>query len=115
MKRSLIAELNAVFNDILIRSGAAGAVALNSGSIQTDSRLFQAKFNTGDWSGELQAFDIDADTGAIGASVWDAGEQVNCAELGHGAHDPVVEPGRRIAAIAFRWPAVPASPDRSPS
>ncbi len=60
---TLISELNAVFNDILIRSGAAGAVALNSGSIQTNSRLFQAKFNTGDWSGQLQAFPIDSSHG----------------------------------------------------
>ncbi len=107
---TLISELNAVFNDILIKSGAAGAVALNSGSIQTDSRLFQAKFNTGDWSGQLQAFEIDSATGAIGDSLWDAAVQVN---------DQNWDTDRKILsynpssdqAIAFRWPANPGAPE----
>lgn len=104
---SLVTELNTVFNDILIRSGAAGAVALNSGSIQTNSRVFQAKFNTGDWSGQLQAFPIDASTGAIGSPLWDAGARIN---LQHW------DTGRRILSwngsqgIAFRWPADPMAP-----
>ena len=107
---TLISELNAVFNDILERSGAAGAVALNSGSIQTDSRLFQAKFNTGDWSGQLQSFSINTTTGAIAAtSNWDAADTVNAQNW---------DTGRRILswnpvsdrAIAFRWPANPAAP-----
>ncbi len=105
----LVAKLNEVFNDILMKSGAAGAVALNSGSIQTDSRLFQAKFNTGDWSGELHAYDIDEDTGAISASVWDAGQKVTAQDWNTGrtilSWNPVSD-----RAIAFRWPAVPATP-----
>lgn len=106
---TLISELNTVFNDILIRSGAAGAVALNSGSIQTTSRLFQAKFNTGDWSGQLQAFPIDPTTGAIGAPLWDAGERVNLQNWDTGRTILSYNPssGR---AIAFRWPANPAAP-----
>jgi type IV pilus assembly protein PilY1 len=106
---TLVSELNTVFNDILIRSGAAGAVALNSGSIETTSRLYQAKFNTGDWSGQLQAFPIDSTTGEIGAAIWDAAVRVN---LQHW------DTGRKILsynptsgeAIAFRWPANPAAP-----
>ena len=107
---TLISELNAVFNDILERSGAAGAVALNSGSIQTDSRLFQAKFNTGDWSGQLQSFSINSTTGAIAAtSNWDAADTVNAQNWDTGrtilSYNPVSD-----QPIAFRWPANPASP-----
>jgi type IV pilus assembly protein PilY1 len=106
---TLTSELNRVFNDILVRSGAAGAVALNSGSIRTNSRIFQAKFNTGDWSGQLQAFPVNATTGAIGAAIWDAGVRVDLQNWDTGrtilAYNPSSEQG-----IAFRWPANPASP-----
>ncbi len=109
---TLTSELNTVFNDILIRSGAAGAVALNSGSIETDSRLFQAKFNTGDWSGQLQAFPIDSTTGAIGAALWDAGVRVNLQDWDTGRKILSYNPSSD-EAIAFRWPADPADPDDS--
>lgn len=106
---TLTTELNAVFNDILVRSGAAGAVALNSGSIQTNSRLFQAKFNTGDWSGQLQAFPIDNATGTIGAALWDAGVQVNAQNWNTGRKILSWNP-TSSRPIAFRWPANPAAP-----
>ena len=98
---TLTSELNAVFNDILIRSGAAGAVALNSGSIQTNSRLFQAKFNTGDWSGQIQAFPIDSVTGAIGAALWDGGAQINSQNWNTGRAIISLQPG------VESWRAVP--------
>jgi type IV pilus assembly protein PilY1 len=106
---TLTSELNTVFNDILVRSGAAGAVALNSGSIETGSRLFQAKFNTGDWSGQLQAFPIDATTGAIGAPLWDAAVRVNLQDWDTGRKILSYNPSSDNA-IAFRWPADPAAP-----
>ncbi|MEO8308869.1 MAG: PilC/PilY family type IV pilus protein [Pseudomonadota bacterium] len=106
---TLTSELNRVFNDILIRSGAAGAVALNSGSIQTNSRLFQAKFNTGDWSGQLQAFPINATTGAVGAAIWDGGAMINMQNWSTGrtiiTYNPVSTQG-----VPFRWPAVFSAP-----
>jgi type IV pilus assembly protein PilY1 len=106
---TLTSELNRVFNDILIRSGAAGAVALNSGSIQTNSRLFQAKFNTGDWSGQLQAFPINSTTGAIGAAIWDGGAMINAQDWSTGraiiTYNPVSARG-----VPFRWPAAFAAP-----
>jgi len=111
---TLVTELNTVFNDILIRSGAAGAVALNSGSIQTDSRLFQAKFNTGDWSGQLQAFPINSATGEIGLPLWDAGARVNAQDWDAGRKILSYNPSSD-QAIAFRWPADPGAPKPSQS
>ncbi|MCP5327205.1 MAG: PilC/PilY family type IV pilus protein [Steroidobacteraceae bacterium] len=106
---TLTSELNRVFNDILIRSGAAGAVALNSGSIQTNSRIFQAKFNTGDWSGQLQAFPINATTGAIEPAVWDAGVVINTQHWDSGRKILSWNP-TSAQGIAFRWPANPMAP-----
>jgi type IV pilus assembly protein PilY1 len=109
---TLTSEMNRVFNDILVRSGAAGAVALNSGSIQTNSRLFQAKFNTGDWSGQLQAFPINPTTGAIGAALWDGGAMINAQDWSTGRTIITYNPSS-MQGVPFRWPANFAAPTAS--
>jgi type IV pilus assembly protein PilY1 len=58
--------------NIIDRTGSAASVSLNSGTLQTGSRVYQARFNTLDWSGQLLASNINAD-GTVGDVVWDAG------------------------------------------
>lgn len=70
--------LSLALTSINARTGSASAVAANSSSLQTDGRVYQAKFNAGDWSGQLLSFPIDQ-YGVIGvggvssAFEWDAG------------------------------------------
>ena len=59
--------------NITDRTGSAAAVALNSASLSTDTRIFQARFNSGESSGQLRAIPLDAD-GNIGSVLWDAGD-----------------------------------------
>lgn len=40
----------------------------NSTSLDTDSRIFQAKYRSGKWTGELLAYSIDASTGVISST-----------------------------------------------
>ena len=51
-------------------SGTASAVSFNSGSIGTDTRLFQATFSVDDLTGDIQAFAF-TDSG-VGDLVWSA-------------------------------------------
>jgi type IV pilus assembly protein PilY1 len=51
-----------------ITGSSAAAVAVNSGSIQSNSKLFLARFNSNDWSGKLLAFKINPD-GTLAHSV----------------------------------------------
>ena len=60
-----------VLNNIVSRTGSSAAPSLNSGSIGSDSHLYQAKFNSGNWTGELIALPINAD-GTLGAQSWEA-------------------------------------------
>ena len=52
-------QLGAVLNDIAKKSGSASSASVNSGSISDTTRVFQAKFDSATWSGQLLAFGID--------------------------------------------------------
>jgi type IV pilus assembly protein PilY1 len=63
--------LNTALNRILERESAAAALATNSTRLTTDTMLFQARFNSGDWTGKLTAYRINTD-GTLGTTVWEA-------------------------------------------
>src|SRR5581483_75184 len=57
----------------ILLEASGTAVAVNATSLSTLSALYQAKFTTSDWSGQLLAYSVDPSTGAVGANpVWDA-------------------------------------------
>lgn len=58
---------------IVARTGSASAVAANSNSLMTNGRIYQAKFNSGDWSGQLLSIPISS-SGILGTTEWNAGE-----------------------------------------
>lgn len=72
---TLRTELNNTIVSIGGRSGSAAAVAVNSRSLSTSTRLYQARFSSGEWSGDLRALTID-DQGSVGSEVWSAKEQL---------------------------------------
>ena len=68
----LIDSLSDALADIDQRTSVSGsAIAINSTVLKTTSRIFQASFNSADWTGELTAFSLNAD-GTINAEVWTA-------------------------------------------
>jgi type IV pilus assembly protein PilY1 len=71
--QELIDTLNQALSSIAKRTSSAASVALNSGSHNANSRVYQARFNSGDWSGQLLSFPIDLE-GQISTPEWDAGE-----------------------------------------
>ena len=56
---ALSSTLVTAFADIA--SGSAASVAVTSGSLQSNSKLYLARFNSNDWSGDILAFAINAD------------------------------------------------------
>lgn len=67
-------ELTTVFNEaissIISRTSSAAAVATNSTRLNTDTLVYQARFNSGDWSGQIVAYPLESD-GSLGAAKWD--------------------------------------------
>lgn len=60
-----------VFNSILEKNPSSAALAANSTSIQTGTLVYQAKFDSADWSGQLLAYGVNSD-GSVGPLRWDA-------------------------------------------
>jgi type IV pilus assembly protein PilY1 len=56
--QGLIDSLDAAISDIADRVGTAAAVSFNSSSLQTDTKLLKASFNSDRWSGDVTAFDL---------------------------------------------------------
>ncbi len=54
----VVEKLIAAITNIAGRVGSAAAVALNSGTLNANSRVFQASFDSNDWSGRLRSVPI---------------------------------------------------------
>ncbi len=105
---SFQAAIQNVANDIISKTGAASAVSLNTGIWNTNAFVYQAKFSSGDWSGQLLALPIQTN-GTIGAPSWDAGQKVNAQNYDNGRNIITYKPSSSTG-IPFRWPSNPASP-----
>ena len=67
----LITSLGNAIADIDARSGSAAAVSFNSTSLQSNTMIFQAVFDSARWSGNLNAIPLST-TGAVGSTAWTA-------------------------------------------
>ena len=109
---SLAAAFQAIAVDIESKTAAASAVSLNTGSWGTGTNLYQARFNSGDWSGQLIAYLINAD-GSIGAQQWDSGQVINGQAWDTGRSILTYKPSASLGSrgIPFVWPTTyPGTP-----
>lgn len=70
-------DLELVFADILRSASAAASVAASSTSLNTSTSIYQASFNSADWSGDLRAFGF-TDEGELSETFsWSAAQQLD--------------------------------------
>lgn len=74
---SLQNAFDAIFTNILDKAGSAASAATNSTSLISNSKVYQARFNSGDWSGQLLSLDIDSTGFISGSPNWDAGDVID--------------------------------------
>jgi type IV pilus assembly protein PilY1 len=124
----VVTAFRTIIQRIESRTGSASNLALNAGSVSSSSQLFQAVFDSADWSGHLFARPFsdgsgnmtctDEERGAICPPVWDAGCSLTggyCEKTGgtQGAQD--WDGGRTILTYdgatgkPFRWADLTAS------
>lgn len=86
--------------------GASGSVAANTTSIRSNTNIYQARFNSGDWSGDLLSIPLGVNgtvpTDLISSSIWHAATTVN-------AKNPnsrviLTNKASTNTGIPFRWP-----------
>ena len=107
---------NSIATDILGRIGAAASVATNSGALIAGSRVYQAKFTSTTWSGELLAFSLNTTNGNVitppdwqgGANSWITGS-ITSTQTPSARNIFTYKPSTG-KGIPFLWPAVPATP-----
>ncbi len=100
----LAEQLETAFDEITSRTGSAATVTVNSGSLNTDSLLYQAKFDTDDWSGSVQAFQILPDASLSTITTWDAKDEINKQNYSSG-REIITYNSAENTGIAFRWPS----------
>lgn len=65
----LSTALSSALQSIKEQTSSAAAIATNSTRLDTDTLIYQARFNSSDWSGELIAFSINPN-GSVGSASW---------------------------------------------
>ena len=56
---------------IASRTSSASSVTANASRLDSNTHIYQARYNSGDWSGQLIAIPLD-DSGALESQTWDA-------------------------------------------
>jgi type IV pilus assembly protein PilY1 len=70
---SLQEAFNKIFDDIFRKSSAFGSISQNSTAVTTTSRIYQGRFDSTDWSGEMVALNANANPMTTAWSTHDAG------------------------------------------
>ncbi len=96
----LIQSLQDSISTITDRTGSAATVAVNSRSLSTNTQLYQARFTSGEWSGDLRAIPID-NTGTIsGTPAWSAKDQLIAQDWNTGR---AILTRNSTQGVPFRW------------
>ncbi len=78
--KALKTALKQAFTDAVSRSSFS-AVAVNTGSITASSKLYQAVFDSMDWSGDIEAYTVNTDGSVATTPSWVASEQLPTTRL----------------------------------
>lgn len=106
---SLNSTFSTIFSSIVASAGAAAAVAMTSGSVSAGGKIYQGRFNSADWSGDLVAYNTNPSTGAVTTTAWNAGTVLNTQNYNSGRNIITYKPSN-AKGIPFRWPVNAASP-----
>ncbi len=80
--QSVVDRLNDAFSDITGRGSSAAAVAFNSNTLGANSALYLAIFKSGDWTGDLLAYNLDSANGNVSSSDnWSAADKLDARDL----------------------------------
>ena len=97
----LIGALNKAFSTIEGKVSSASAVAANSTRLDTGTQVYQAKFKSTDWSGQLQAYSANTSTGALTPTLEASTLIPAYGSRNIWTYNPSLSAGSR--GVAFQW------------
>lgn len=65
------AALSSTLAQIAARNSSASSVTANATRLDSNTHIYQARYNSGDWSGQLVSIPLNSD-GSLGSMAWDA-------------------------------------------
>jgi type IV pilus assembly protein PilY1 len=90
------------FNEIIARVTSASSASVNSGSVSSSSRVYQARFNSATWTGELLSYQVNLD-GSLNTNIndpnnWEASQRIPAPGSRH-----IITTNSNGAAVPFQW------------
>lgn len=97
-------KLKSAVTKILQSVGSASAVAANSTRLDTETRVFQARYDSRDWSGQILAYQVESD-GALSEIVWNSqnADKIPEAALRNIFTWTTLSDGSTGGATSFQW------------
>ena len=92
----------------ILTTSSASSVATNSTSLNTGSRVYQARFNSSDWSGQLMSLPIDINGVIATAAEWDTGQIINAQDFNTGRVIITMNSSTGVG-VPFRWASISAT------
>lgn len=86
-----------VLNTVTTLASSAASAAVNSGRLSSTTRVYQTRFSTTSWTGQLLSFPVN-DDGSLGSLEWDAGQRIPAA-----ASRRLITVDSSGNAIPLRW------------
>lgn len=109
----LLIAFQKVVNRVNKGIGSSASVAANTTSIKAGANVYQARFNSADWSGDILSIPINADgtlpSNIVDSSIWSAKDKVTAQNYNTGRVILTYKPSTQ-KGIPFRWPSSPATP-----
>jgi type IV pilus assembly protein PilY1 len=103
--RALEESLENAFKNIAATVGASATVAANSTRLDGETYVYQARFNSEDWSGDILAFEVDKANGSVDTSdpskaKWRASSTVGRANRAIYTYDGATAAARNLVKLA---------------
>jgi type IV pilus assembly protein PilY1 len=90
------------FNEIIARVTSASSASVNSGSVSSSSRVYQARFNSANWTGELLSYQVNPD-GSLNTDIndpnnWEASQRIPAP-----SSRQIITTNSNGVAVPFQW------------
>ena len=99
----LQAKLKQALLGIQAQIGSASAVTFNTSALQTNSAVYFAFFNSGNWSGDVVMYDLDSNGNVASSSSWSAATILDTPNPDYSSRTVITYNETTKSGIPFRW------------